>query len=183
MGSYNSSNDTFNKGGAVMSDKADVSKLFELAIAAERTNEELFRGLAAKFAHYQPVADFWVAYAQDEVLHAQSLEQIRDALSPEQLSAAADPYRLENAYKALQLQVKDALKGIDDLEEAYQLAHEVEHSETNAVFEFLIGNFSADQQTQSFLRSLLGEHIARLIDGFPAPFKQAARRREIKALE
>jgi hypothetical protein len=104
-------------------------------------------------------------------------------LSPEQLSAAADPYQLENVHKALRLQVEDALKGVDDLEEAYQLAHEVEHSETNAVFEFLIGNFAADRQTQSFLRSQLGEHIARLIDGFPAPFKQAAKRREIKALE
>jgi rubrerythrin len=183
MGSYNSSNDALNKGGAVMSDKADVSKLFELAIAAERTNEELFFGLAAKFAHYQPVADFWVEYAQDEAIHAQSLEQIRDALSPEQLSAPADPYQLENAYKALRLQVKDALTGIDDLEEAYQLAHEMEHAETNAVFEFLISNFSADQQTQSFLRSQLGEHIAKLIDGFPAPFKRTARRREIRALE
>jgi rubrerythrin len=166
-----------------MSDKAKVSELFEVAIAAEHANRELFLGLSSKFAHHQEVADFWREYAEDEAMHARLLEQIRDGLSPEQLAAPADPYQVENAYKALRLRVDEALEGVDNLEEAYQLVHEVEHSETNVVFEFLISNFSSDQRAQSFLRSQLGEHVARLMNGFPAAFKQAARRREIKALE
>lgn len=166
-----------------MSDKTKVGELFEMAIAAENANRELFLGLASKFAHHQEVADFWSEYAQGEVIHAQLLEQIRGGLSPEQLAAPADPYQVENAYKALRLQVEPALEGVDNLEAAYQLVHEVEHSETNVVFEFLISNFSSDRRAQSFLRSQLGEHIARLTHGFPAAFKQAARRREIMALE
>jgi len=90
---------------------------------------------------------------------------------------------LRDARKVLQFSVENRLKKIRDLEDAYQLVNELENSETNAIFEFLITNFSSDEETQSFLRSQLNDHIAKLTIGFPTRFRSAVRRREIGALE
>ncbi|OQY21229.1 MAG: hypothetical protein B6I35_08850 [Anaerolineaceae bacterium 4572_32.2] len=45
-----------------------VAELFEMAIGAEKAAEELYHGLAAKFAHHPEVADFWKEYAAEEWL-------------------------------------------------------------------------------------------------------------------
>ena len=130
-----------------MPNKATVSELFELAIAAEKAAEELYRRLEKKFAHHQEVADFWRKYAAEEVGHAHWLERLRDALNPDQLSAPADPFVLKDAHKVLQFSVENRLNDIKNLEDAYQLVNELENSETNAIFEFLITNFSSDEET------------------------------------
>lgn len=166
-----------------MPNEATVAELFDLAIAAEKAAEALYRGLEAKFAHHQEVADFWGKYAAEEAGHAKWLERLRDTSGPGQLSALADPHILKDARKVLQFSVENRLREIKNLEDAYQLAHELESSETNAIFEFLITNFASDEETQSFLRSQLKEHIAMLTVGFPTQFQSAVRRREIRAQE
>lgn len=166
-----------------MSNKATVAELFELAIAAEKAAEKLYRGLEAKFAHQQEVADFWGEYAAEEAGHAQWLKRIRDAASPEQLSAPADPFILRDARRVLQFSVEHRLERIKNLEDAYQLVNELENSETYAIFEFLITNFISDKKAYSFLRSQLDDHLAKLATEFPTQFKGAAMRREIEALE
>ena len=84
-----------------MSNEETIAQLFDLAIAAERFGESLYRGLAARFAHNPEVADFWQTYAEEEVRHAQWLEQIRQAASPEVLATPADPQMLKEAQKIL----------------------------------------------------------------------------------
>jgi len=165
-----------------MSNKATVTELFELAIVVEKAAEELYRGLEVKFAHHQEVADFWERYAAEEAGHAQWLKRLRDTSSPEQLSAPADPLILKDARRILQFSVESSLNNIKNLEDAYQLVNELENSETNAIFEFLIANFSSDEETQSFLRSQLRDHITKLTTEFPTQFKSAERRWAIEAL-
>ena len=162
--------------------KETVGELFKLAIAAERAAEELYHRLAEKFDHRQKVADFWNKYAAEEAGHAKWLGQLRDRLSAEELSAPADPIKMQEARTALEFSVEQRLRGVQDLEEAYQLVNELENSETNAVFEFLINNFSADERTQMFLRSQLREHLARLAVEFPMKLGGRAWRQKIKAL-
>lgn len=94
-----------------MSDKSTIAKLLELAISVEKAAEELYRGLEVKFAHHQEVADFWRRYAVEEAGHARWLERLRDTLSPEQLSAPADPLVLKEARKVLQFSIENALRG------------------------------------------------------------------------
>jgi rubrerythrin len=163
-----------------MAKTATVATLFELAIAAERAAEALYRGLEKKFAHHQPAADFWDSYAKEEDRHAHWLERARDRLSAEQLSAPADPNVLQQANKALKFSVEHALKGIRNLEDAYQLTSELENAETNAIFEFLINNFTTDEQTTAFLRAQLKGHVGQIMIEFPTQFNSQARR-EIKA--
>jgi rubrerythrin len=147
--------------------ESTIARLIELAIAAEKAAEELYRGLEAKFAHHEDVANFWGKYASEEVMHTEWLERLRDSLASERLSASADPDVMEDAHRALQIPVKRRLQDVHNLEDAYQLAHELENSETNAVFGFLISNFAEDKKTHTFLRSQLQDHISKLAFNFP----------------
>ena len=164
-----------------MSDNT-IAALVELAISLEKSAAEIYRWLELKFAHQQEVVDFWKRYAAEEDMHAQWLERLRDRLGPGKLSAPADPLMLKEARSILQSSA-GKLSRIKNLEDAYQLVNELENSETNAIFEFLISNFSEDEKTQRFLRAQLREHIARLMIDFPIQFSNASARREIKALE
>ena len=73
--------------------RQDVATLIELAITAEQATRDIYLGLADKFSHLPPVANFWRAMAEDESTHAEGLTKLRDSLMPEQLSAPADAQR------------------------------------------------------------------------------------------
>ena len=158
-----------------------VDELFTLAIAAENAAKSLYIGLADKFAHYPDVVAFWRRYAAEETGHARWLDDMRTSLSDEQRAAPADVMVVARLHNVLEFSVPDALASINDLEEALQLVNELENSETNAIFEFLIEHFAADERTQQFLRSQLRDHIGNLMINFPIRFRSAAMRREIKA--
>ncbi len=164
-----------------MSNTETTAELFKLAIAAEKAAEELYLGLGAKFAHQPEVAGFWRDYAQEEVEHTRWLESAREKSRPDQLSAPADSSILEDAHNLLQVSPQDALEQIKTLEDAYQLANELENSEINVVFEFIITHFTSDEGARSFLRTQLRSHIARLVTDFPARFASAASRQAVKA--
>jgi rubrerythrin len=165
-----------------MANTETTAELFEMAIAAEKAAEELYFGFEERFAHHQDVVAFWRKYAEEEVGHARWLEGVRDKSSPEQLSAPADPSILKDARKFLRFSPQHALEGVTNLEDAYQLANELENSEINVVFEFIITNFSADESAGSFLRAQLKDHIARLMTEFPARFSHSASRQAVKVL-
>ena len=167
----------------MMSSTETTAELFKLAMAAEESAEELYLGLKAKFAHQPEVAGFWREYAKEEVGHACWLESVCDKSSLEQLSAPADSSIIEDARKFLRFSPQHALEEIANLEDAYQLANELENSEINVVFEFIITNFASDESAGSFLRAQLRDHIARLVTEFPARFTSAASRQAVKALD
>jgi rubrerythrin len=158
-----------------------IRDLFDLAISAERAAEALYRGLEAKFAHHPEVAAFWSRYAEDEDGHARWLERLKASLDAEQLEAPADPVMAESLRRLLDVPIEDRLAEVEDLEDAYQLVNELEHSETNAVFEFLITHFASEQTTPAFLRAQLRDHVTRLMVDFPIQFQTAEARHEIKA--
>ena len=165
-----------------MSDQATIAELFDLAIATERAAETLYRELAARFVDHLEVADFWERYAGQESGHAQWLQRLRDTTSPAQLAAPADPVMLQNARALSQFAVANALQGIHNLDDAYQLANELENSEVNVIFEFLVTHFTMDERTQVFLQAQLRDHLARLVGAFPTQFKGAVVRQTIAVL-
>lgn len=161
-----------------MVDNTTIDDLFNLAIIAEQFSEKVYRGLAAKFSAYPEVATFWQLYAEEEVQHAHWLEQIRAAASPEQLSALADPQILKNAQKVLQHSSEHLLASIHNLEEAYRLVVNAETAEGDAVFDFLLEHFSADERARAFIRVQRGVHH-NVSQRFPTRFKSAVERQAI----
>ncbi len=158
-----------------------VTDLFALAIAAEETAAEFYRGLVKKFSHESEIADFWQRYVLDEIAHALWLERLRSNLSAERLAEPANFEILASAQRALSISVENALSGIHNLEDAYESVNDLENSETNAVFEFLITNFPYDREVLNFLRGQLTDHVNRLIMAFPIRFRDPGARRAVAA--
>lgn len=168
-----------------MTKNETVNELFKLAIEVENDTEALYRRFAEMFAHEKEVADFWRKYADEERGHAAFLERTRSKLTTEALSARSNTSVLKSVHKSLKNSVNYGLQTIETLEDAFQLATELENSETNTIFEFMITTFSTDElvKSQDFLRIQLKKHSNMLIDEFPTRFKSRLMRKEVHALE
>jgi len=164
-----------------MNPKNTLTELFELAITIEKTVAALYQGLEAMFAHEEEVARFWGMLANEEDQHANQLRKLRSTLTPEQLAAPADAGMLQNAHKMLAFSVGNSLEKIHDLEDAYQLAHELENSEANAIFDFLVTHFAQDRQSRDLLREQLRGHILKIENAFPIQYRGATGRRKVPA--
>jgi hypothetical protein len=160
-----------------------VAELFEYAIALERAAETLYKQLEKMFANYPEVALFWKHYADEENGHALYLERIRASADVNRLSQPADGDMIQKVRHCLEKASPTRLADIKTLDDAHQLATELENSETNAIFEFMILNFSTDElaKSHSFLRTQLSTHIARLENDFPNPYKSRTARQNVFA--
>jgi rubrerythrin len=156
-----------------------IAHLIELAIQGERLSETFYQKLAVKFSKHIDVAAFWNSYAAEENGHALWLMKLRERAGTSRLNEPADPQVLDQAERALSTPVDALLSEVKTLQNAYEVANELEHSETNAVFEFLISYFAEDAQTQTFLRAQLGEHVGRLMIDFPKRLGTGTLRRGI----
>ncbi len=166
-----------------MTEQGTLSELFELSIRLERAAEALYRGLEARFAHHPEIAAFWVQYAQEEALHARWVETLREKIEPAHLASPVDRRMIEEAQSLLLVSPEQMLEGVRNLEDAYRLVNEVENSETNAIFEFLISDMAMAEKSRAFLRAQLHEHIGRLMTGFPEAYATPASRLAIKVKE
>jgi rubrerythrin len=158
-----------------------IAHLIELAIQGERLSETFYQRLARMFNNHPDVAEFWNGYAAEENGHARWLIKLRERSSAEQLSQPADPMVLEQAERALATPIDALLADVKTLQNAYEVANELEHSETNVVFEFLISYFAQDEQTQIFLRAQLSDHVGRLMIDFPKRLGTGTLRRGIQS--
>ena len=164
-----------------MSDRQSVRILFEYAIAAEHYARELYRAFAGLFTTDSRVTAFWQSYAAEEMGHATWLEQLLKKLPPEACDAPADPDKLDMARHIIKVPLAAALAEVETLEDAYQLAHELESSEINTIFEFLLFTFADDPRATQYARDQLREHVARLSTGFPESYTGAPSRRALRA--
>jgi hypothetical protein len=160
-----------------------VAKLFEDAIALERRAETLYRQLEKMFAGCPDVARFWKHYADEENGHALYLERVRAGVDEGRLSQPANEDMMRKVRDCLEMSSPAILENVKTLDDAHQLATELENSETNAIFEFIILNFSTDELAKShaFLRTQLNTHIARLEEDFPNPYKSRTTRQKVLA--
>ena len=158
-----------------------VSDLFALAIKAEEAAEALYRGLAELFKQNVDAADFWREYAAEEREHADWLARMRDHLNAEQLAVSASLEILEYAHKALRLPVETSLASVQNLQDAYELVSDVENSETNAVFGFILEHYPINDEVLTFLQNQLEKHVSRLIYSFPIRYGSVNMRRNVPA--
>lgn len=150
-----------------------------MAIAAEEAAEQMYCILAERFEPYAPVAQFWATMAEEEATHARILRRIMEGLAPETLAEPV-PFDIQAGVLAVANNnfVEEA-RAIGDLEAAYQLAHEAEHSEINTMFEFLVSTFPKDPRVGDFTRKQLQTHVNKLLTLFPKPYNRAAFREAV----
>ena len=160
-----------------------VNALFEYAISLERSAETLYRSIGQLFAAHDDLVAFWNNIADEEKGHAMYLERVRDGLQAERLNTPANDVILEHAKNCLRESSEITLEDIHTLQDAYELAVELENSETNTIFEFVITTFSTEELAKShkFLRTQLQDHVAKLEKEFPSRFMSRIARQEVKA--
>jgi len=153
----------------------DLKTLFDLALASESIMRSLYRRSAKFFSHLPRIVEFCARMEKDEILHIEKLLALRDSLSLEQLSQPVDPGEL----KALREIKKDfpdeAFEKMENLDDFYELANELEFSETNAIFQSLFKKHSpSSRETRSFLllHDTHQENLVVLSEEFPRAERQ-----------
>jgi rubrerythrin len=158
-----------------------TDQLIDGSIAAELKARTLYLELARRFERHPEVARYWNDFATEEQSHASWLRRLKERTAPERLAAPADPAMAKLVELESAMVVDDLLKSVTNLNEAHGLASELESGETNRVFDFLIREFAGDETTRRFLKSLLSDHVARLVSNLPPEMETAAGRMQIKA--
>lgn len=163
---------------------ATFSDLFDLAILGEETAEKIYRYFEKGFAHHPQVARFWKLYADEEAGHARYLRNLRSEIEPRRLDESVDGKVLQQAQKLRRRLVKEQLKEIHTLEDACRLASELENSEVNSLFTFIVTHFTPPERlkSQELLRSILNEHVNKLLE-LPVPYNSRLERQKIRILE
>jgi hypothetical protein len=117
----------------------------------------------------------------DEALHAKALQDIRDTLAAEQLDLPADRSLILKARRELQdFAVKCDFAAIRTLDDAYEIAYDLEYSEVNAVFQAIIGESVPSDVRLKFVTQIR-EHVSKLED-FSKTIADAERMRTITAV-
>jgi len=162
--------------------QATIGDLLAVGVQLEAAAQRFYEGLVEMFRHAPEVADFWRHFAADEMLHGKQLTELHASTSETRLSEPTDAMMLEAGRKLLVLSPEDRLREVRNLDDAYEIAHDLETSETNTIFRFFITEFSQDRCIITAMLRHLDGHVERLITGLPAHYATRAGRIELKAI-
>lgn len=157
-----------------------VEELITAAIAAEEKAYTFYEGVLRKFRHAPHVAAIWQELMNDEDEHRRLLEKARANLTPEELQAPADPEILYKIQEVLRFSPESSLQTVRTLDDAYAIALDLENSEVNAIFEFILNRYVAvDEADQKHMVDVyLRDHIRRL-----QGLREEVQRRNIQAVD
>ena len=134
------------------------------AIEAENYSRDLYFEFSQIFAHVPDVAGFWQDLAYDEAKHAYTLKKTQDSLSTEQLAFPADRKLLRSVEKTKLFLSRISISTIRSLDDAYELAHELEFSELNYIFKCVAGDFIRQDEKKKIIFNEIEEHQRKLVD-------------------
>ncbi len=138
--------------------KATLKELLDLLTTSEKGTERFYMGLVEMFLHEPVAASVWWDMAAEEALHLWLLEKAREAFRPDQLEMPVDPALVERARQMAAFAPERLWARIQNLEDAYQAAHEVEGLEFDALLEpIMLDVFPGDIRNQ-LARSQLNRH-------------------------
>ncbi|MGD8786104.1 MAG: ferritin family protein [Phycisphaerales bacterium] len=166
------------KSASTLDSQQTISYLIRQAIEAENYARGIYLQLSQMFAHVPEISSFWKDLAADEVEHADILKEIQDSLSADQLDAPAEHQLLESIGKVISFLNRISLETIGTLDEAYEIAHELEFSEVNYIFECVTNDFVTSSDRNRILSLQIRDHQKKLL-GFAGNFGDQAWRRQI----
>lgn len=165
-----------------LSPKTTFEEILENAIEIEKSAGRLYVKFAKMFSSFPKAAEFWKEMNKDELDHAKWLIEIKESLSDKELSSSPDYNLILKVHHINKLLDKYSAKKIENLDDAYELAHDIESSEVNNLFSLLTHKFISSEDKRRILLSEINEHQMKIID-FPKNFGDEILRKEIKAEE
>ena len=145
-----------------MKKKHTVHTLFELAILAEQEVQSLYNYFSKKFYNNKQASKFWKLLANDENKHLDFLSKCFKSLNINIHNQLIDSSIINNAEKNINIIRNINKSEVKTVTEAYLITHEIENSELNVVFKFIIGNWLKDEQESKFALNELTIHLERL---------------------
>jgi len=153
-----------------------IQLIFELAINWETQARDLYANFAKLFNHEPKVSAFWIQLSKDESQHIFVLKDILNKLSTEKRLMKL---RNEQWTSLTELEglIKDAItRKVSTLDDAYELAHQLERSELNTLFKLIVNDYHPDEEVKKFILSDVIEHTERLMN-FGQEYTQSERLR------
>jgi hypothetical protein len=114
------------------------------------------------FAHVPELDAFWRTMISEESAHEKLLKDARGLLNPEQLQAPADEKMWRDATRIHRMFADDLTKSIETLDDAYELAHDIEFSEVNAIFQFLTSRWIPEEKKSNLIHGVIEKHLEYL---------------------
>ncbi len=165
-----------------LSRKTTFEEIFENAIEIEKTAGQMYEKFAELFSDFPKAVYFWKGMKKDESDHAKWLIEIKESLSDKKLSSSPDYDMILKIHQINSLLDKYSSKKVENLDEAYELSHEIESSEVNNLFMLLANKFISSEDRKKLLLSEINDHQQKIVD-FPKIFGDKIIRKEIKAKE
>ena len=141
-----------------------IQHVIQQAIEAENQSRHVYVQFSQMFSHVPDVAGFWQDLAYDEAKHAYTLKKTQDSLSTEQLAFPADRKLLRSVEKTKLFLSRISISTIRSLDDAYELAHELEFSELNYIFKCVAGDFIRQDEKKKIIFNEIEEHQRKLVD-------------------
>lgn len=141
-----------------------ASCIFNKAIEMEYDAQQLYLRFAGLFQHFNEIAVFWKDLANDEAIHAEKLCSIRDNMSRDKLTSPVSSILYHNSIKSHAIDIGHIMSTINDLDDAYEIAHDIEFSEVNVIFKLLVTDYGAADQRRDFLASEIKNHQSKLVN-------------------
>lgn len=141
-----------------------TAQLIDRAIDIEKRAARLYGEFAKLFPKPPELVDFWQDLVKDEGGHLKLLMDLKSQLNDKQLAAPANLKIWNNITDAERLLSNNPASNIYTLDDAYELTHELEFSEVNAVFLFLVQEYGIDKKQLDFARDEIVQHQSKLIN-------------------
>ena len=139
-----------------------IQLIFELAINWETQARDLYANFAKLFNHEPKVSAFWIQLAKDESQHIVVLKDILNKLSTEKRLMKIGNEQWTSVTRVEGL-IKEAItRKVSTLDDAYELAHQLERSELNTLFKLIVNDYHTDEKVKKFILSDVIEHTERL---------------------
>lgn len=155
-----------------------LGKILERAIESKEKVGQIYRRFAELFSHLPEVEDFWNKMSLNQITHADWLKEIKESMTEEQILSLPEVELVLKTHSIRSLFNKHSDKEIDNLHDAYKIAHEFEFSEVNDLFKILSSELISSQKKKDFILAEIDEH-RKQIKNLPEKFKTGME--EIKA--
>ena len=144
--------------------KDSIEAIFERAIENERKAADIYKQFSKLFSNNEEVSAFWRQLRKDEIHHANMLQDVRKSLTVEQSRSSCDKELLEKVKRIQYILRNVVIESIHSLNDAYELAHELESSEVNTIFKLLATEFGPSEEWEQIVVSEINTHLQRLMD-------------------
>lgn len=144
--------------------KGTIDSVFKRAIGFEQKSADIYKEFSRLFSHIQEISSFWQELAKDEIHHADTLQNIRKSLTSQQLLSPCDKEILMKVDITQRMLTQVSIASIKNLDDAYELAHELEFSEVNSIFKLMTTEFINSQEREQFIISEIRNHQQKLVD-------------------